>query len=143
MRAASGVIPSRAWKVLTAHRGECTAVQHNFSGSLFATTSNDKTLHLWDARTGTSRSVLHGAVQTLMGVAFSPNDELVLGVSTDNSARIWSISQGRVLHTLTGHLNKVFQGTETDARLLVNSRPLLNTRMLILSLSFDILFVFL
>eukprot|EP00013_Stygamoeba_regulata_P023917 CAMPEP_0177652472 /NCGR_PEP_ID=MMETSP0447-20121125/13152_1 /TAXON_ID=0 /ORGANISM="Stygamoeba regulata, Strain BSH-02190019" /LENGTH=582 /DNA_ID=CAMNT_0019155727 /DNA_START=56 /DNA_END=1804 /DNA_ORIENTATION=+ len=103
-------IPSRAWKILTAHRGECTAVQHNFSGSLFATTSNDKTLHLWDARTGTSRSVLHGAVQTLMGVAFSPNDELVMGVSTDNSARIWSISQGRVLHNLTGHLNKVYAG---------------------------------
>ena len=42
-----------------------------------------------------------------MCVRFSPNEEFILGASNDNAARLWSVEQGRIRHTLTGHIGKV------------------------------------
>jgi WD40 repeat protein len=41
-----------------------------------------------------------GSVQSVMCVAFSPNDEFVLGGSNDNSVRLWAVQYGRVRVTL-------------------------------------------
>jgi WD40 repeat protein len=37
-----------------------------------------------------------GSTQSVMTVAFSPNDEFVLGASNDATVRLWSVQQGRV-----------------------------------------------
>jgi WD40 repeat protein len=62
---------------------------------------------VWEARTGQPRATLSGAAASVLCVAFSPNDEFVLGASSDNATRIWSIQQQRVRHALTGHIQKV------------------------------------
>lgn len=62
-------------------------------------------IKVWEARSASVRNTLSGAVQSVMCVAFSPNDELILGGSNDNTVRLWNIQYGRVrvsfLPTLT------------------------------------------
>jgi autophagy-related protein 16 len=42
-----------------------------------------------------------------MSIDFAQNDEYVLASSTDNAARMWSLSLGRVQHNLMGHRAEV------------------------------------
>lgn len=49
-----------------------------------------------------------GAERTIMSVAFSPDDDLVMAASNDNATRIWSLELGRVRHSLLGHMGKVY-----------------------------------
>lgn len=57
---------------------------------------------------------LSGALQTITSVSFSSTDDMILGTSTDNATRVWSMSTGRIRHTLTGHIGKVFAGKFTN-----------------------------
>lgn len=104
-------LPSRQKRNFEAHKDECNDVSYSHSGVLLATGSNDKSVKLWDSRTGNHKATLMGPVQSIMCVRFSSNDELVLGTSNDHSTRIWHVAQGRVRHTLTGHTGKVLSGT--------------------------------
>eukprot|EP01119_Soliformovum_irregulare_P006508 TRINITY_DN1859_c1_g3_i4.p1 TRINITY_DN1859_c1_g3~~TRINITY_DN1859_c1_g3_i4.p1 ORF type:complete len:517 (-),score=137.73 TRINITY_DN1859_c1_g3_i4:185-1735(-) len=101
------ILPKTAKKIIEAHKGDANSIVFNAYGSIFATGGNDTAVKLWDVRSGTLKSNLMGSVQSVMNVAFSNNDEMVLGASNDNGVRVWSIQQGRVKHTLTGHTNKV------------------------------------
>lgn len=100
--------PAHLRKSVMSHRGEVTSVAFNPVGSLFATASSDKSVKLWDARTGAHHSTLNGSMQTVMSVAFSPSGEFVLGACNDNTARLWSVEKAAERHTLTGHVGKVF-----------------------------------
>eukprot|EP01101_Sappina_pedata_P003821 TRINITY_DN1543_c0_g1_i2.p1 TRINITY_DN1543_c0_g1~~TRINITY_DN1543_c0_g1_i2.p1 ORF type:complete len:555 (+),score=182.82 TRINITY_DN1543_c0_g1_i2:181-1665(+) len=102
--------PTKVKRNFIAHKAEITCAAYNSTGSIIATGSADKTVRIWDARSGIAKSVLSGSIQTVMSVKISPNDELVLGASSDNATRIWSIELGRVKHTLTGHTGKVYSG---------------------------------
>jgi autophagy-related protein 16 len=104
----SATPPAQLRKSFMSHRGEVTSLAFNGVGSLFATASSDKTVKLWDARTGAHHSSLSGSMQTVMSVAFSPSGEFVLGACNDNTARLWSVEKGVERHTLTGHVGKVF-----------------------------------
>ena len=42
-----------------------------------------------------------------MGVAWTPDDRLVLGCSADRSVKVYDGLSGREVHTLTGHKDKV------------------------------------
>lgn len=49
-----------------------------------------------DCKLDNLRSTLSGAVQSIMCVRFSPNDELVLGASSENSVLLWGVQNGRI-----------------------------------------------
>jgi len=51
---------------------------------------------------------LSGPEKTVMCLQFSPNDELLMAGSNENAVRIWSVSLGRVKHSLLGHVGKVY-----------------------------------
>jgi len=106
----STCLPAKLKRKLTAHTGEVNALAFSSTGMLLATGSTDKTVRLWDLTTGSQKSMLMGAVQSVMCVRFSPNDEFVLGASNDNAARLWTVQTSRIGHTLTGHVGKVLSG---------------------------------
>ena len=49
-----------------------------------------------------------------MSVSFNYTGDLLLGSSNDNSTKIWSIDTGRLKHTLTGHIGKVYSARFAD-----------------------------
>ena len=64
-------------------------------GTMFATGSNDKKIKIWDVKTGSLKSTLTGCLQSVMCVSFNATDELLLGASNDNAARLWHLGTGR------------------------------------------------
>ena len=62
---------------------------------MVATGSNDKKIKIWDIKTGSLKSTLTGCLQSVMCVSFNATDELLLGASNDNAARLWHLGTGR------------------------------------------------
>jgi len=100
-------IPQKMKSSFLGHKGEINTVAFNRTGSLFATGSSDKTVKLWDSRSGQVKKTLTGPAHSIMCVSFSPSQELVLGASNDKATRLWNIESGRVVQTLIGHADKV------------------------------------
>jgi WD40 repeat protein len=76
------------------------------SGGVAATAGTDRTVRIWDLRTG---ALLH-ELRTLAGVtavAFSPDGRWVVAGGSDGTTRVWDASSGRVLAVLQMHADAV------------------------------------
>jgi len=60
----------------------------SLDGKLVASTSNGKTIRLWDTITGNSCRVLLGHSDCVNAVVFSPDGKLVASASNDNTVRL-------------------------------------------------------
>ncbi|KAI8804989.1 WD40-repeat-containing domain protein [Cladochytrium replicatum] len=113
-------LPNAAVKKWSAHDGEINCIQISRDGSTIATGGNDKRVILYDAYSCSPRTSLAGSLQAVMSVSFNLTGEMILGTSNDNSAKIWNVSTGRLRHTLTGHIGKVYSAKFTDSNKVVS-----------------------
>ncbi|MER9019458.1 AAA family ATPase [Mesorhizobium sp. M0898] len=60
-------------------------------GELFATASVNGVSRIWDVKSGSQVSILHGHSALIEEVAFSPDGRRLLTVSHDGTARIWDV----------------------------------------------------
>ena len=72
-----------------------------------ASGSDDNTIRLWDAATGTHQWTLTGHTSNVNGVAFSPDGGTLASGSTDRTIRLWDAVTGAHQRTLTGHTSSV------------------------------------
>ncbi|XP_053404630.1 autophagy-related protein 16-1-like [Mercenaria mercenaria] len=105
----SASLPTKAQCKLDAHEGEVNAVLWSPTGSLFATGGSDRKIKLWDYNGGqcTCKGTLLGSNAGITALEFDLDEEFVLGASNDYASRLWSLSDQRLRHTLTGHSGKV------------------------------------
>ena len=66
--------------------------------------------HLWNKCHASGR-VLRGHTETVFCVSFSPNGQLLVTASGDDTARVWITKSGELLHVLRGHANDVNSAT--------------------------------
>ncbi|KAG8830758.1 hypothetical protein FRC18_007636 [Serendipita sp. 400] len=71
-----------------------------------ASGSRDKTIRIWNMRTGEEEERLEGHTDAVCSVAFSTDGSKVASGSSDHTIRIWYIKAGRVT-TLRGHTDAV------------------------------------
>lgn len=96
-----------------AHETEASAVRWNPVDKMVATGGADRRVKLWDVKqhiTGTTteaRAVLGGSSAGINSVEFDSTGSYILGTSNDFGARLWTVSDHRLRHTLTGHSGKV------------------------------------
>ena len=78
------------------------AVAFSPDGRTLATSSDDRTVRLWDAADGSPRGILEGHIDEVDGLAFSPDGRLASS-SRDKTIRLWDPASGQTLLILKGH----------------------------------------
>jgi len=67
------------------------------------TTSNDKTVRIWDAATGRQMLSLPGHQGNVVKADFNRDGTRIVSASADHTARVWDASTGKEIAVLRGH----------------------------------------
>ena len=84
---------------------KCIALSEN--GDFIASGSWDKSVQVWDAKTGEQLRELKGHTNQVTSVAFSPDGNQIVSGSWDQSVRVWDAKTGEQLRKLQGHTSYV------------------------------------
>jgi WD40 repeat protein len=65
--------------------------------------NTERTIRLWDVRTGKCLNTLRGHSNGIWAVAFNPQGNILASGSDDLTVRLWDVKTGECLNTLRGH----------------------------------------
>jgi WD40 repeat protein len=85
---------------LTGHAGAVNRLAVSGDGNLIASAGDDKTIRIWDGRSGEFQRVLNGHADGILGLAFSPAGRSLASASKDRTVRIWDADTGKEVQTL-------------------------------------------
>ena len=92
---------------LEGHTSSVTKIVFSPDGAMLASTSEDRTIRLWDVATGTHRHTLTGHNSRIYSVAFSPDGLTLASGSENGRIRFWNVTTGQYRVTLEGHSRSV------------------------------------
>ncbi|GAA0647577.1 hypothetical protein GCM10010174_83660 [Kutzneria viridogrisea] len=84
------------------HSGQINAVAVTGQGRAI-TASDDKSVRIWDTRTGELLNTLEEHQDWVTSVAVSTDGDRAATASYDRTARVWDVRTGEQLHELVGH----------------------------------------
>ena len=94
-------------RTLSGHSGGVHGVAVSGDGRLAVSSSDDKTLKMWDLESGRELRTLTGHSAGVMGVALIGDGQLAVSASGDETLKVWDLESGRELRTLSGHSGPV------------------------------------
>jgi WD40 repeat protein len=92
---------------LRGHRGAIDALVFTPSGETLLSAARDRTVRVWNARSGEIRRVMEGLPGFISAVAVDPGGNLAVAGFVDGAVRIWDLRTGELLDTLAGHTDAV------------------------------------
>src|ERR1700710_1102794 len=94
-------------RIFQGHQGSVMCLAFSPDQAMLATSSRDKTIKLWDVKTGELKQTLTGHTLDVYCVTFSRDGKLLVSASGDKSIRIWDLQSLKVIRTLEGHTDIV------------------------------------
>jgi WD40 repeat protein len=85
------------------HTDGVSSVAFSAAGDRLASASCDKTVQVWDAKTGQPLHTHKGHTGGVTSVAFSVAGDRLASASCDKTVRVWDAKTGQPLHTLKSH----------------------------------------
>jgi WD40 repeat protein len=102
------------------HQGPVTAVSFSAGGQV-ASAGEDRTIRLWDLKSGSQQHVFLGHTEPALSVDLSFDGKLASGAA-DGTVRIWNLVSGAEERVLVGHTGRVLQVRfSSDGRLLASA----------------------
>lgn len=89
----------------------------NATENLLAYGGVEKILHLWDPRSNKRITKFRGHTDNIRSILLSAAGDTVMTSSSDQTVKIWSVTAGRCMHTLTMHNASIFSMYSDDPEL--------------------------
>ncbi|KAJ8951468.1 hypothetical protein NQ318_000162 [Aromia moschata] len=93
---------------LTGHQQLVNDVKFSPDGRILASASFDKSIKLWESKTGKFICTLRGHVQAVYMVAFSADSRLMVSGSADSTLKLWNLKTKKLEIDLPGHADEIY-----------------------------------
>ncbi|KAK0525181.1 ribosome assembly [Tilletia horrida] len=100
--------PKKPIARLTGHQQTVNHVAFSPSGTLLASASFDKSIKLWNARTGKFIATLRAHVGSVYRLTWSADSRLLVSASKDSTVKVWDVAKGKLKRDLSGHTDEVY-----------------------------------
>ncbi|XRB10094.1 WD40 repeat-like protein [Pycnococcus provasolii] len=122
------IIPSTAClSVLRGHSGLVYSASYSTDGTRIVSSSQDKTVRVWDATTGACLSVLEDHSDSVISASYSADGTRIVSASRDKTVRVWDATTGACLSVLEGHSSVVCSASYSADGTRIVSASLDNT----------------
>ncbi|KAI9007939.1 WD40-repeat-containing domain protein [Phycomyces nitens] len=87
------------------HRGSITQIRYSHTGKMFASSSADGSVRIWDGVTSKCIRNLENVHSgtAVSSVRLTANEKFVLTAGLDSTVRLWEITSGKMVMEYTGH----------------------------------------
>ena len=89
--------------ILKGHSSDVNSVVFSPDGKTLASGSDDKTIKLWNPKTGKEIYTVKANSQWVWTVAFSPDSKTLASGGGDRTIKLWDLATRKVIRTLAGH----------------------------------------
>jgi WD40 repeat protein len=102
------VLPEHPAQLHLIHEGAVTGLAFAHDGGLLASAAKDRTVRLWDVRSGHLLRTLEGHTEAVTSVAFNAHTGHIASASEDQTVRLWELSTGQQIQVFEGHKSAVW-----------------------------------
>ena len=88
---------------LSGHTAPVRAIAMSRDGQTLASGGDDKTIEVWNLKTGENIRTLNGHTEKVTSLAITPDGKTLASSSDDNTIKLWNLQNGQLENTLTGH----------------------------------------